>query len=63
MTQNERKELRETKVEDYYRMKLQWRTLSVDQESRFAAYKQRKDLIGKMVICVWSCDTEQRLWF
>ena len=52
MTQNERKELRETKVEDYYRMKLQWRTLSVDQESRFAAYKQRKDLIGKIVICV-----------
>jgi hypothetical protein len=49
MTQTERKELRDAKVEDYYRMKLQWRTLSADQESRFAAFKQRKDLIEKDV--------------
>ena len=43
----ERKELRDSKVEEYFRMKLQWRSLSNDQESRFAAFKQRKDLIGK----------------
>lgn len=45
-THAKRKELHQAKVDDYYRMKLQWRTLCVEQESRFAAYKQRKDLIG-----------------
>ncbi len=45
----ERKELRDAKKEEYYRMKLQWKTFSVDQESRFAPYKQRKDLIGMSV--------------
>ncbi len=29
-------------------MKLQWRSLSALQESRFAAFKQRKDLIGNL---------------
>jgi len=48
-TQTKRKELRQTKVDDYFRMKLQWRTLCAQQESRFAAYKQRKDLIEKDV--------------
>ena len=42
----ERKELRDQKVEEYFRMKLQWRSLSAKQETRFAAFKQRKDLIG-----------------
>lgn len=45
----ERKELRDAKKEEYYRMKLQWKTFTVDQESRFAPYKQRKDLIEKDV--------------
>jgi hypothetical protein len=31
-------------------MKLQWRSLSALQESRFAAFKQRKDLIGNLLI-------------
>jgi len=48
-THAKRKELHQAKVDDYYRMKLQWRTLCVEQESRFAAYKQRKDLIEKDV--------------
>ena len=49
----ERKELRDQKVEEYFRMKLQWRSLSAKQESRFAAFKQRKDLIGNTAIkCV-----------
>ncbi|XP_057376662.1 TBC1 domain family member 15-like [Daphnia carinata] len=48
-SQVERKELRDTKEEDYFRMKLQWRSMSADQESRFAAFKQRKDLIEKDV--------------
>ena len=46
VTHAKRKELRQAKVDDYFRMKLQWRTLCDEQESRFAAYKQRKDLIG-----------------
>lgn len=48
-THAKRKELRQAKVDDYFRMKLQWRTLCTEQESRFAAYKQRKDLIEKDV--------------
>lgn len=48
-TQVERKELRDKKVEEYYRMKLQWRSLSAIQESHFAAFKQRKDLIGNLI--------------
>ena len=49
MTHAERKEHRDRQVEEYYRMKLQWHSLSADQESRFAAFKQRKDLIDKDV--------------
>ena len=52
-TQTKRKELRQTKVDDYFRMKLQWRTLCAQQESRFAAYKQRKDLIGNTSISIF----------
>ncbi|XP_046448423.1 TBC1 domain family member 15-like [Daphnia pulex] len=48
-SQVERKELRDKKVEEYFRMKLQWRSLSALQESRFASFKQRKDLIEKDV--------------
>lgn len=49
MSHTERKEYRDRKLEQYYRMKLQWRTLSNEQESRFSAFKQRKDLIDKDV--------------
>lgn len=45
-TMVERKEIRDAKIEEYYKMKLQWRSISPKQESRFAAFKQRKDLIG-----------------
>lgn len=34
------------KAQDYYRMKLQWKTINADQESRFADYAARKALIG-----------------
>ncbi|VDK75922.1 unnamed protein product [Litomosoides sigmodontis] len=35
-----------TLSEDYYRMKLQWKTISKDQENRFSEFAARKALIG-----------------
>ncbi|VDK62075.1 unnamed protein product [Gongylonema pulchrum] len=35
--------------EDYYRMKLQWKTISKDQESRFSEFAAKKALIEKDV--------------
>lgn len=35
------------KNESYFRMKLQWKTISADQESRFSALRERKSLIEK----------------
>lgn len=48
-TYKERQEERKTRVDDYFRMKLQWKSLSIDQESRFSALKERKALIEKDV--------------
>lgn len=45
----EREMVRRRKVDDYYTMKLQWRSMSPDQESRFAALRDRKSLIEKDV--------------
>lgn len=38
--------IHKTLSEDYYRMKLQWKTISKDQESRFSEFAARKALIG-----------------
>lgn len=48
-TLEERQELRKTKVDEYFRMKLQWRSMSHEQEERFADYRDRKSLIEKDV--------------
>ncbi|CAG0901162.1 unnamed protein product, partial [Darwinula stevensoni] len=48
-TEEEREELRKKKVDDYYRMKLQWRSISAEQESRFSALRDRKALVEKDV--------------
>eukprot|EP00092_Neocalanus_flemingeri_P010989 GFUD01011832.1.p1 GENE.GFUD01011832.1~~GFUD01011832.1.p1 ORF type:complete len:749 (+),score=210.13 GFUD01011832.1:88-2334(+) len=44
-------EVRETnkkaKVEEYFRMKLQWKSMSEEQQNRFAAFKERKTQIEK----------------
>jgi len=44
-------EVRETnkkaRVEEYFRMKLQWKSLSDDQENRFTAFRERKTQIEK----------------
>ncbi|XP_063990184.1 TBC1 domain family member 15 isoform X1 [Diachasmimorpha longicaudata] len=45
----ERSELRNAKTDEYYRMKLQWKSMSVDQENRFSDYRDRKSLIEKDV--------------
>ena len=48
-TSKARQEERAARVDDYFRMKLQWKSLSADQESRFSALKERKALIEKDV--------------
>ncbi|XP_041352062.1 TBC1 domain family member 15-like isoform X2 [Gigantopelta aegis] len=48
-TYKTRQELRKRKVDDYFRMKLQWKTISADQERRFAMLRERKGLIDKDV--------------
>lgn len=38
---------RKARVEEYFRMKLQWKSLSEDQQNRFAAFRERKTQIEK----------------
>jgi len=38
---------RKARVEEYYRMKLQWKSMSEDQQNRFAAFRERKSQIEK----------------
>ena len=45
----ERETQRKAKVDDYFRMKTQWRSISTDQEDRFTAFKERKTQIEKDV--------------
>lgn len=33
--------------DDYFRMKLQWKTISGEQEKRFTLLRERKGLIGQ----------------
>ena len=35
--------------DDYFRMKLQWKTISPEQEKRFATLRERKGLIGRIL--------------
>lgn len=43
----EREKLYQIHVQDYYRMKTQWETISKEQEERFSDFKERKSLIGE----------------
>lgn len=48
-TKTERVELRKSKSQEYFKMKLQWLTLSADQEKNFSDYRDRKCQIEKDV--------------
>ncbi|BFZ09532.1 hypothetical protein BsWGS_12572 [Bradybaena similaris] len=49
-TSKQRQEQRKRKVDDYFRMKLQWKTISAEQEKRFSLLKERRGLIDKDVM-------------
>ena len=38
---------RKARVEEYFRMKLQWKSMSEDQQNRFASFRERKTQIEK----------------
>lgn len=46
-TYAERMHLRKSKVEEYYKMKQQWKSMTPGQEERFSDFRDRKSLIGK----------------
>jgi len=48
-TYKARTEKRKTRVEDYYRMKLQWKSISDEQKQKFTLMKERENLIEKDV--------------
>ncbi|KAG7213328.1 hypothetical protein KM043_002626 [Ampulex compressa] len=48
-THTERLELKKKKTDEYFTMKLQWRSMSAAQENRFSDYRDRKNLIEKDV--------------
>lgn len=48
-TFKERTEKRKLRVEDYYRMKLQWKSISDEQKLKFSVLKERESLIEKDV--------------
>ncbi|XP_064628658.1 TBC1 domain family member 15-like isoform X2 [Lineus longissimus] len=48
-TYKERTETRKKRVDDYFRMKLQWKSVSEEQEKRFSFMRDRKSLIEKDV--------------
>ncbi|XP_046739904.1 TBC1 domain family member 15 isoform X2 [Diprion similis] len=48
-TNAERIELRKKKTEEYFAMKLQWRSMTPGQETRFSDFRDRKSLIEKDV--------------
>ncbi|XP_059152380.1 TBC1 domain family member 15-like isoform X2 [Physella acuta] len=49
-TAKSRQDHRKRKVDDYFRMKLQWKTISSEQERRFTLLKERRGLIDKDVM-------------
>lgn len=48
-THAERQDIKKTKVEEYFKMKLQWKSISAEQEARFSQYRDRRSLIEKDV--------------
>lgn len=46
-THADRQKLRKQKVEEYFQMKLQWRSITPGQEQRFSDYRERKSLVGE----------------
>ncbi|XP_044733029.1 TBC1 domain family member 15 [Chrysoperla carnea] len=48
-THTEKEQLHRTKVEEYFTMKLQWRSMTTTQENNFSDYRDRKSLIEKDV--------------
>jgi hypothetical protein len=46
-THADRQKLRKQKVEEYFQMKLQWRSITPGQEQRFSDYHERKSLVGE----------------
>lgn len=48
-TEKERQKLLVTKGDEYYAMKLQWKTITKQQEDNFSDYRERKLLIEKDV--------------
>lgn len=49
-TNAERIELKKKKTDEYFVMKLQWKTMTPAQENRFSDYRDRKSLIGKIAM-------------
>ncbi|XP_064489969.1 TBC1 domain family member 15-like isoform X2 [Ornithodoros turicata] len=48
-TYKEREARRKQLKDDYFRMKLQWKTISEDQELRFSGFRERKSIVEKDV--------------
>ncbi|XP_021914957.1 TBC1 domain family member 15 [Zootermopsis nevadensis] len=48
-THADRQKLRKQKVEEYFQMKLQWRSVTPGQEQRFSDFRERKSLVEKDV--------------
>lgn len=48
-TRADRQKLRKQKTEEYFQMKLQWRSITPGQEQRFSDYHDRKSLVEKDV--------------
>lgn len=49
MTKTELKSLHKKRTEEYFSMKLQWRSMTEGQELRFSEYRDRKSLVEKDV--------------
>ncbi|CAH2077013.1 unnamed protein product, partial [Iphiclides podalirius] len=49
MSHSEIKNLQRRKTEEYFSMKLQWRSMTEGQEARFSEYRDRKSLVEKDV--------------
>ncbi|XP_026314754.1 TBC1 domain family member 15 isoform X4 [Hyposmocoma kahamanoa] len=49
MSHSELRSLRKKKSEEYFSMKLQWRSMTEGQENRFTEYRDRKSLVEKDV--------------
>ncbi|XP_022123891.2 TBC1 domain family member 15 isoform X1 [Pieris rapae] len=48
-THSEIRKIQKRKTEEYFSMKLQWRSITEKQESRFSEYRERKSLVEKDV--------------